>query len=342
MPDGKEVFSYLLDNKNGIKMEVIPFGAIIRSLYVLNKNGEFVDIVLGRKTLQDYIDTTDYFGATVGRCANRITKGKFELNGKKYQLTINNGENSLHGGIIGFHKYLWDVEKEIDSDEPTLIMSMTSPDGDQGYPANLKIRLTYKLTKDNVLYIHYDAESDGDTIVNLTNHSFFNLNGEGSGQILDHKLLINGNYFTPCNLDSSLTGEIWGTKDTPFDFSSLKRVGKDIDKDYSQLKISGGYDHNYIIDGSGFRHFATLIGDKTGIRMDTYSDKPAMQFYSGNFLDEQFPCKNEHIYKIYSAICLETQHFPNAINFSHFPSPILRKGEKYDYTTEYRFSIQKD
>ncbi len=337
MPDGREVFSYTLDNGKSLKAEILNYGGIIRSLYVKDKNGNYKDVVLGLETLSDYLDNPAYFGAAIGRIANRVLKGKFEIDGREYNLEINDGNNSLHGGTHGFSQYIWDVCECGTKDEPELKMSIVSPDGESGYPGNLKITMTYKLTAQNGLVIHYEGVCDQDTVVNMTNHSYFNLNGAGAENIYSLDLQLNCDYFTP-NTDECLpNGEILSVKGTPMDFTSAKKMGKDILSDFEQLKKFGGYDHNFAIRGRGMRKCATVSSDITGIKMEVYTNKPGVQLYTGNSIDDKRVCKNGIKYKPHDALCLETQYFPNSTGYSHFESPVLRKGEKYDFTTEYRF-----
>lgn len=340
MPDGKEVFSYLLDNNKNVKAEILSYGGIVKSLYVKNNKGEYTDIVLGRDTLEEYFENEGFFGALVGRHANRIYRGKFSINGKEYNVGINDGKNSLHGGVVGFDKYVWDVVEKDDENNPAIEMTITSPDGEEGFPGELKVKVTYTLSEQDGLIIHYEAVSDKDTVVNLTNHSYFNPNGIGNGNIYELDMMMNCSFYTPNTDECMPYGEILSVEDTPFDFTSAKKVGKDINSDYPQLKMFGGYDHNFIIDGEGYRKAAELYSPKTGIMMEVYTDKPGVQLYTGNCIEEGRACKNGMTYSVHEALCLETQYFPNATSYSHFKSPILKAGEKYDFTTEYRFLIK--
>ena len=336
MPDGREVFSYYLDNGKGVKAEIMSYGAIIKSLLVQDKNGDYKDVVLGRDTLEEYFCNNGYFGAAVGRHANRIYRGKFKIGNIEYTASINNGNNSLHGGVKGFDKYVWDTEVQND----TLEMTITSPDGDEGFPGNLQVKVTYTLTENNGLLINYKAVSDRDTVVNLTNHSYFNLNGAGSGNIYDHNMRLNCSFYTPNTDECMPYGEILSVKGTPFDFRKTKKVGKDINSDCEQIKMFGGYDHNFLIDGTGFREAAVVSSDDTGISMGVYTDKPGVQFYTGNSIQEDRICKDGKTYSKHGGLCLETQFYPNSASYAHFPSPILKAGEEYNYTTEYRFSVE--
>lgn len=337
MPDGKEVFSYVLDNGKNIKAEIISYGGIVKELWVKDNKGEYVDVVLGRDTLEEYFSNNGYFGALIGRYANRIYRGKFTINQNEYNVGINDGKNSLHGGVIGFDKYVWDVKEIDDEKNPAIEMSITSPDGEEGFPGNLKVTVTYTASENNGLIIHYKAVSDKDTVVNLTNHSYFNLNGVGNGNIYNLDMQMNCSFYTPNTDECMPYGEILSVKGNPFDFTQGKKIGQDINSDYPQLKLFGGYDHNFIIDGTGFRKAVVVSSDKTGIAMEVYTDKPGVQLYTGNCIQEDRVCKSGKTYKIHDALCLETQYFPNSTSYPFFPSPILKAGEVYDFTTEYRF-----
>ena len=339
--NGEVATCYCLDNGNGLKAEILDYGCIIKNLYVKDKNDNFVDVVLGRDTLAEYGDNDGYFGAVIGRNSNRLANSKFSIGKKNYVLNKNDGNNNLHGGIIGFDKKLWNTKIVDDPKEPSLIMSLSSPDGEEGFPGNLEVIVTYTLTKDNGLKIHYAAVSDKDTVVNLTNHSYFNLNGHNSGKnIYNLKLQMNSDFFTPNNPECMPNGEILSVKGTPFDFTTEKYVGDDINSDFEQLKMFGGYDHNFILSGRGLRKFASLWCEDNGINMDCYTDKPGVQLYTGNCIQEGRICKDKATYKKHDALCLETQFFPNAFVNSHFPSTVLKAFEKYYYVTEYRFNIR--
>ena len=340
MPDGEEVFLYELDNEKNVKAQIINYGGIIKNLWVKDSGGNYIDVVLGRDTLEEYFNNNGCFGAFIGRYANRVGNSKFTLNGTEYQLFANNGKNSLHGGKKGFDKYVLKENSVDSSAEPSVTFEMLSPDGDEGYPGNLKVTLTYELTADNGLVIHYEAVSDKDTVINFTNHSYFNLNGASSGDALGHTLWMNCPFYTPNTKECMPCGEILSVKDTPFDFLTPKKVGDVIFSDCEQLSMFKGFDHNFVIDGKGFRKAATLTGEKSGIVMDVYTDKPGVQLYSGNGIQTDRVCKNGLTYPRYGGLCLETQFFPNSTSFSHFPSPIFKAGEVYDYKTEYRFSTK--
>ncbi|MBQ7986592.1 MAG: galactose mutarotase [Clostridia bacterium] len=330
-----EVTAYTLSNNNGLSAEILNLGGILRRLVV---NG--IDVVLGRETADGCSFDDAYQGALIGRNSNRIENCEFTIGETKYKLDANDSgrDCNLHGGVDGFARRIWDAQA-IDGDEPQLILSLFSPDGDQGFPGNAEIKVTYTLTKDS-LKIHYEGTADADTIINMTNHSYFNLNGHASGDVLGHKLWIDADFFAPNNDLCVADGSILPVKDTPFDFTSEKAVGKEIHGPIYQLQNFRGYDHNFVINGRGFRRFAELTGDKTGITMVCFTDRPGVQLYTGNFVTADIPCKDSAEYTTHSGLCLETQGFPNAPKYSHFPSTIVKKGEKYDSVTEFKF-IQK-
>lgn len=332
LKNGEPVYQYTLTNKKGLKAVILSYGGIVKNLFV---NG--TDVVLGRDTLEEYLDNDGYYGAAIGRHANRIKCGRFIINDKNYAVGANDNGNSLHGGFDGFDKKNWTAYESGSEDEPAIVLTTFSPDGEEGFPGNLHVSITYTLTNENGLVLHYEAISDEDTVVNLTNHSYFNLNGHSSGTIDGHTLQLNADFYTPNSEDCIPRGEILSVKDTPFDFRTPKKIGKDIASDFEQIKMFGGYDHNFVLNGHGFRKSATLEGDISGIKMEMYTDKPGVQIYSGNVIDDKRVCKGGNVYAVHQAVCLETQFFPNGTSFAHFPSPILKKGEKYDFTTEYRF-----
>lgn len=332
--DKGQVDSYTLDNGKGLKAEILTLGGIIRKLVF---NG--TDVVLGRDEPSAYIDDGTYLGALVGRNSNRISGCSFELGGKTYKLAANDSgrDNNLHGGINGFTSKIWDATA-VDSDEPQLILKTTAKDGEEGFPGNCEVIVTYTLTKENSIVIHYEGTADADTIMNMTNHSYFNLNGHLSGKILSHKLWLNADFFTPNAPNCAPDGSILPVKNTPFDFTVSKEIGTEMFTDIPQLSLFRGYDHNFIIKGTGYRKFATLEGEK--IVMDCFTDQPGVQFYAGNFLDSERNCKDGAAYSPNDGLCLETQFFPDAMKYSHFPSTVLKKGEKYDTRTEYKFSLK--
>ena len=329
--DGQTVNVYTLSNKNGLSAEIINLGGIIKSLIYKG-----VDVVFGRDTLEEYKDNSGCYGALIGRNSNRIENSEFELNGKKYTLYANNGRNNLHGGKVGFDKKVWDAQA-IDSDEPRLVLKTKSADGEEGFPGNADIKVTYTLTNDNAIEIHYEGICDADTVLNMTNHSYFNLNGHASGNIDGHSMWINADFYTPNTDECMPTGEILSVKGTPFDFSDGKLMGERFNSDFEQINMFNGFDHNLVLNGRGYRKVAEAKGDKTGIIMETYTDLPGVQLYTTNGPDGERVCKDGAKYCHHGAFCLETQVFPNNLKFSHFPSSILRKGEKYDTKTTYKF-----
>lgn len=334
MPDGREVNLYILENEKGTRAEIINYGGIVTKLITKDKHGDDCNVVLGRACLNDYLNNVGYLGAAVGRHANRIAGSSFVINGKEYKTFANEFNNSLHGGAEGFNKKLWDAE--IAEDENAVIMHYLSPDGEEGFPGNLDVQIKYSITDENGLKIEYRAISDKDTVCNLTNHSYFNLNGEKSGNILGHKLQMNSSFYTPNDRACMPTGEVLSVDNTPFDFRIRQTLGNGITSDFEQIRLFGGYDHNFILDGRGMRHAATLKGDKTGITMQMITDQPAVQIYTGNAIDEDV-FNGDYQYHQHDAVCLETQAFPNSLKFAHFPDALLKAGEEYIHTVEYRF-----
>ncbi len=336
---GKEINLYTLRNEKGIVAQITNLGGRVVSLLVPDKKGQMRDIVLGYKTLEGFQNSNEvYFGALIGRYGNRINKGRFDLKGKEYKLPPNDGHNHLHGGPQGFHIVIWNPKK---IDEQTLRLTYLSEDGEMGYPGNLKVEVIYKLTNDNQLKINYQAKTDKTTIINLTHHSFFNLNGAGNGKITDHILQINADKFTPINSSLIPTGQIQEVQDTPFDFTKPTAIGKKINNEHQQLKYGKGYDHNWVLnDWNGQnRQVASIYSPSSGIKMEVFTNEPGMQFYSGNFLDGSDTGKQGKVYKYRTAFCLETQHFPDGPNHDNFPSTVLKPGEKYYSTCSYKFSI---
>jgi aldose 1-epimerase len=338
--DGKTVDFFILNNKKGMEVSIINYGAKIVSILVPDKNGEKIDVVLGKSTLDDYLnDQEPYFGAVCGRVANRIANGHFVLEGKEYHLAVNNGPNSLHGGIKGFNAVVWDANL---LDDQTLELSYLAKDGEEGFPGNLKVTVVYKLSDDNSLEVAYKATTDKTTILNLTNHSFFNLSGEGDPYIGDHELQINAEYYLPTSDVAIPLGKPENVEDTPFDFRTLHTIGKRIEEEFTQLIFGNGYDHNYIIDKSdaGITFCAKVISPKTGIVMEIFTTEPGVQLYSGNYLDGSFPGKNGHFYPKRSAFCLETQHYPDSIHYPEYPTTVLKPDEVFESKTIFKFDIQ--
>ncbi len=325
------VYVYTLTNKNGLSAEILNYGGIIKKLIYKD-----VDVVLGRDTMEEYLNNEGHFSAIIGRNSNRIENSEFKLNGKTYKLFANNGRNNLHGGLKGFDKKLWDAEI-IDNEEPSLVLTTISSDGEEGFPGNVNIKVTYTLTNDNSLKIHYEGESDADTVLNMTNHAYFNLNGHSSGDIDNHSLWMDSDFYTPNSDECIPTGEVLSVKNTPFDFTSKSSLDLRLKSEYEQIKKFNGFDHNFVPNGQGYRKVAELEGDKTGIVMEVYTDQSGIQVYSGNAIEEERVCKGGAVYGKHHGICLETQAFPNNLKFSHFPSAILKKGKKYDTVTAYKF-----
>lgn len=338
--DGKKTDLYVLKNTKGAQVAITNYGGRIVSLLVPDKNGKLTDVVEGFDSVSGFETSKEpYYGALIGRFGNRIAKGKFTLEGKQYSLFLNNGQNALHGGKPGYQSVVWDA-KQLDS--TTLELTYLSKDMEAGFPGNLNIKVIYKLTEDNGLIVSYEATTDKTTIINLTSHPFFNLNGAGSGTILNHKVQILADTYTP--IDSTLipTGKIDPVKGTPFDFTQLTSIGAKITEDNEQLKDGKGYDHNFVLS----KHDATVpvaiaIGDKTGIEMEVYTDEPGLQFYSGNFMQSKNSMKYNHKDDFRTAFAMETQHFPDSPNQPNFPSTILKPGAVYKTSSEYRFTVVK-
>lgn len=340
-PKGDSIKKYTLSNKNGMKVEVINFGGIITSLTAPDRNGKYEDAVLGFTKPEGYFDGNPYyFGALIGRYGNRIANAKFTLEGKAYEIDKNDGPNSLHGGKEGFHTRFWKIEVVKDAKFPTLKLSYTSADGEEGYPGKLTTIVFYTLTDDNALEISYEAETDKPTVVNLTQHSYFNLSGNFTKTITDHELQINADHFLPVNETLIPTGEQKAVKGTPFDFTASKPIGKDISVEDDQLKKGKGYDHNWILNGKGLRSIAKVYHQGTGRLMEVFTDEPGVQFYSGNFLDGKFDTKTGGKNEFRTGFCLETQHFPDSPNQPSFPSTELKPGQKYQSKTIYKFSVK--
>ena len=332
--DGKRVNAYYLTNSHGMTATILDYGCIVQALKVPNVQGGLTDVVLGYDTITEYEENDGYLGAAIGRFANRIGKSEFTLNGKTYQLSSNDGENHLHGGVKGFDKFIWSAAENGN----VLVFSRISPDGEENYPGNLTVKISYELTDENALKISYDAETDADTVINLTNHSYFNLNGSGSA--LTHTLQVFAEQFTENDEHCLPTGKILKTLGTPFDFSTPKTVGLDIDADDIQLHNGNGYDHNFVLlDSAELKKAAVLCGSESGISMTTLTTLPGMQVYSGNWLSPR-KGKNGSQIDRRCAICLETQVFPNALACPNFPSPILRAGENFHTETVYRFETK--
>ena len=341
--DNTKVDLYSFKTENGMQVDIINYGGIITSLKVPDKNGETENIVLGYSKLKDYINENPYFGSIIGRYGNRIAKGKFNLNGNQYTLATNNDENHLHGGNIGFDKVIWDAETKINSNSSSLILKYLSRDMEEGYPGNLYTTVTYKITNDNSVEIKYEAQTDKTTVINLTQHSYFNLSGDFNQSILNHKVKINANQFLPVNKSLIPTGNKLNVSMTPFDFRDYKEIKKDINADDLQLNYGNGYDHCWVLNDykNGYRLVASAFHEESGRLMEVYSDQPGLQFYTGNFLDGSLPQKEEGFYNFRSGFCMETQHFPNSPNQPDFPSVTLNPNEKYNSKTTYKFKIKE-
>lgn len=334
MPDGTQIYAYNLDNGKGVSVEVINYGGIVTKLLVKDKNGDVQDVVLGRASLEEYLSNDGYIGAAIGRHANRIAKGQFEINGEKFSVGINEGANSLHGGVVGFDQKVWTVTEV--PGENAVIMSYVSVDGEEGFPGTLTVSMKYSVTDENAFKIEYSAVSDKDTVCNFTNHSYFNLSGHESGYIGEQVLQINSGFYTPNDSECMPTGEVLSVEGTPFDFRAPKPIGQDIDADFPQVQAVGGFDHNFMISGTGYRIAAVASSLATGITMQVFTNQPAMQLYTANALGTGVH-KGSYEYKIHDAFCLETQVVPNAMAHRHYPGPLLKKGEVYSHITEYRF-----
>ena len=341
--DGQAVDLYTFSNASGMEVRAMTYGGIILSIKVPDRNGKFDDVTLGFDSLEPYLANSTFFGALVGRYGNRIGKARFKLDGKEYKLAVNNGPNALHGGLKGFDKVIWQAESFDKPEGVGVVFRYTSPDGEEGYPGTLQVLVTYTLTDKNELTLDYHATTDKATPVNLTNHAFFNLAGPGVRDILDHQMMINADNTTP--VDSTLipTGEIKSVEGTPFDFRKPTAIGARIDANDQQIKYGPGYDHNFVLNrkGEGLSLAARVAEPTTGRVMEVSTTEPAVQFYTGNFLDGTLTGKGGHVYKRRYAFCLETQHFPDSPNKPSFPSTIVKPGETYTSKTVYAFSVEK-
>jgi aldose 1-epimerase len=340
-PDGQNVDLYTLSNKNGMQVAITNFGGIVVRIAVADRKGKAQDVVLGYDSLDGYLNDKAYLGAVIGRYGNRIAQGKFALDGVTYTLARNNGENSLHGGTKGFNKAVWGAREVATKDGPSVELTYLSKDGEEGYPGNLSVKVVYTLTDGNELKIEYSATTDKKTVLNLTNHSYFNLNPSGS-DILQHVLMIHADRFTPVDSGMIPTGELRSVAGTPFDFRKPTAIGARIEQDNEQLKLGRGYDHNFVLNrkSKGVELAARVVEPTTGRVLEVLTDQPGVQFYTGNFLDGSARGKGGTEYARRSAFCLETQHFPDSPNHPKFPTTELKPGEKYDSTTIYRFSSE--
>jgi aldose 1-epimerase len=339
-PEGTRVDLFTMRNDQGMEVSITNYGGAITSLRVPDRKGESGDVVLGYDTLSEYLQHPRFLGALIGRHANRLARGTFSLNGTTYHLAQNNGRNHLHGGIRGFDRVVWDVEEDLESEDAVIRLNYLSRDGEEGYPGNLSATVAYKLSDRNDLRIEYGATTDKDTIVNLTNHSYFNLSG--GGNILKHELMINAEQFTPIGEDLIPTGELRDVKESPLDFTENTSIGSRINDPYDQLLCAGGYDHNFALRNASHpvRLAARAYEAESGRIMELFTTQPGLQFYSGNFLDGTITGKGGTVYHKYAGFCLETQHFPDAPNHPEFPSTILRPGEEYSQVAVFRFSTE--
>ena len=337
--DGANVDIYTLRNVHGVAARITNYGGILVSLKVPDKNGKFDDVVLGFNDLDSYLKGHPYFGALIGRYGNRIAKGRFTLNGAEYKLAVNNGENHLHGGIKGFDKVVWTGRESKTKAGPGVVLTYLSRDGEEGYPGNLSVTVVYTLTNNDELKIDYSATTDKDTVLNLTHHSYFNLAGEGNGDILNHRVTINANRFLPTDAGSIPTGELRQVAKTPFDFLTAHAIGERINQDEEQIKLGNGYDHTWIVNGrmGAMRLAATASDPTSGRTMQVWTTEPGVQFYTGNFLDGTLTGKSGKIYQRRFGFCFETQHYPDSPNHPAFPTTTLKKGATYKSSTIYKF-----
>lgn len=335
-PDGRETHLYHIENGK-YSVDICDFGATLVRFCGPDRNGKTTDVLLGFDNIEPYTGDIGYMGAVVGRFGNRIEKGKFTLGGKEYTLAVNNGPNHLHGGNVGFSHRIFSAK---DVDDTTIEFSYMSPDGEEGYPGNLDVQVTYSLANDGTLTLDYYAISDADTVINLTNHAYFNLNGaEDPDTVFNHELKLNASAFCETDGDCLADGNILAVRGTPFDFRNGANLGGAITADYAPVHAAGGIDHNFVLEGEGMREFARLYSDKTGIEMVCSTDQPGVQVYSSNFIN---PIKGKYgaEYQKHGAVCLETQGYPNATSFAHFPSPVLKKGEIYRRSTSFKLTVR--
>ncbi|MEU7854317.1 aldose epimerase family protein [Nonomuraea sp. NPDC049141] len=340
LPNGKKIDIYTLRNSNGMRVKILTYGGILQSIEVPDSGGKFADVTLGFDNLSDYVKKSPYFGSITGRYANRVAKGRFTLDGKTYRLATNDGPNHLHGGNKGFDKQVWQAHPVKRHNSVGLVLTYTSPNGEEGYPGTLRTKVVYTLTDDNQLRMDYRATTSRPTIVNLTNHAYFNLRGEGNGTILGHELQINASRYTPVDKTLIPTGKIARLGGTPLDFRRPTAIGDRIDSENQQIVRGGGYDHNYVLQshGRGLKLAARVVEPDSGRVLEVITDQPGLQFYSGNFLDGTLRGTSGRLYPKRSGFALESQHFPDSPNHENFPSTVLRPGEVYRTTTIYAFS----
>ena len=340
--DGQAVDLYTLSNPSGMKAKITNYGGIVTELHVPDKNGDNGDVVLGYDKLSSYIEASPYFGCITGRYANRIAKGRFTIDGNEYKLATNNGDNHLHGGVAGLDKKVWSAKEVKGVGRAGIEFSYLSPDGEEGYPGNLHCKVTYWLTVQNEIEIQYEATTDKSTHLNLTHHSYFNLAGAGSGDILDHEVELFADKFVPTDATNIPLGELAPVKGTPFDFLTPHKIGARIGEKNQQLKVGLGYDHNWVINstGKGLELAARVTEETSGRVMEVLTDQPGIQFYTGNFLDGSNVGKGGNVYKHRNAFCLETQKFPDSPNNASYPSSLLEPGQTYRHVCIYRFSTK--
>jgi aldose 1-epimerase len=339
---GEAIELYTLKSARGVEATIATYGGAVVSLKAPDKSGALADVVLGFDTVEGYLENRPYFGAIIGRYGNRIAKGRFKLDGVEYTLARNNGENHLHGGVKGFNRALWKATDRSSADASRLELTYTSKDGEEGYPGTLTAKVTYALTDANELRIDYEATSDKNTVVNLTNHSYFNLAGQGDGDILGHEVMIDADRFTPVDAGLIPTGELRPVEGTPFDFRKPTAIGARIEAKDEQISLGKGYDHNFVLNGGGGapRLAARVVEPKSGRVLEVLTTEPGLQFYTGNFLDGSVTGKGGKVYKHRYGFCLETQHFPDSPNQPKFPSTVLKGGGRYQTTTLFRFSAR--
>ena len=340
LSDGREVNAFVLRNARGMSVQILDLGGVIASIKVPDSSGNFSDVTTGFDYPQPYLDGAGYMGAIVGRYANRISGGKFSIDGIDYSLAKNNGDNAIHGGLVGFDKKIWDVEFLVGLHDSKLKLSTFSPDGEEGYPGRVEVSVTYTLNDQNQLTIDYSATSDKATIINLTNHAYFNLDGHQAGSILEHEVMLNANHFTPIDESSIPTGVILDVAGTPLDFRQRKAIGLEIESEDQQMNFGSGYDHNFVINHSESGRVslaAEVYSPNSGRVMKVYTDQPGIQFYTGNFLNGMLVGKEGAVYGRRSAFCLETQHFPDSPNKPMFPSTILQPGDQFASRTIFEF-----
>jgi aldose 1-epimerase len=343
MPDGQPVEAYTLTNAGGMQVRAITYGAIIQAIRVPDRSGHLADVTLGHDSLEGYLSASPYFGAVVGRYANRIARGRFTLEGRTYRLATNNGPNHLHGGVKGYDKVVWRARSFQRGDTVGVRLEHTSPDGDEGYPGTVRVSVTYSLTAGNELVVEYEATTDRPTPLNLSQHTYFNLAGEGSADILDHVLTIQADRYTPVDTTLIPTGELSSVAGTPFDFRTPTPIGARIGQPRPQLQRGKGYDHNFVLRraGSGPAHAARVLDPTTGRTLNIWTTEPGLQFYSGNFLDGTITGKGGRTYQHRTGLVLETQHFPDSPNQPAFPSTILRPGAEYRSRTVFAFGVER-